>query len=84
MLQKERIKGPPPHPRGGFTSFAAAKVRLFRKLTKLSAFFFEKRCKFAIYTLYIIYAREEGSNGKDENNGKDGRDEEDNVGGEVI
>ena len=53
LLQKERIIGPPPHERGGFTSFAAAKVRLFQKLTKLSQTFFKKRCVFAFYTLYI-------------------------------
>ena len=53
VLQKERIKGRPPHQRGGFTSFAAAKVRLFQKLTKLSQTFFKKRCVFELYTLYI-------------------------------
>ena len=40
VLQKERIKDRPPHGRGGFTSFAGAKVRLFLKLTKLSGLFF--------------------------------------------
>ena len=46
------------HPQGGgFTSFAAAKVRLFHKLTKLSATFFKKSTFFTPYTLYIIYKR---------------------------
>ena len=43
VLQKERIKGRPPHKRGGFTSFAGAKVRFFRKLAKLFETFFKKR-----------------------------------------
>ena len=44
--------------RGGFTSFAGAKVRFFREPAKHFEVFFKKRCIFAIHTLYIIYARE--------------------------
>ncbi len=44
--------------RGGFTSFAGAKVRFFREPAKHFEVFFKKRCIFAVHTLYIIYARD--------------------------
>ena len=59
MLQKERAVKFGHLRRGGFTSFAAAKVQLSWKLTKLSRTFFKKQFIFTLYTLYIISAREE-------------------------
>ena len=50
--------------RGGFTSFAGAKVRFFREPAKHFEVFFENRCIFAVHTLYIIYARERGREGR--------------------
>ena len=57
MLHKRAHQRSTTSRRGGFTSFAGAKVRFFCELTKLFETFFKKRCIFASYTLYIIYAR---------------------------
>ena len=45
--------------RGGFTSFAGAKVRFFCELTKLFETFFKKKMHFCLlYIIYYIRARE--------------------------
>ena len=50
--------------RGGYLSFAGAKVQLFHILAKYSRLFFTIQSLFLTYTLYIIYARVKGKGGK--------------------
>ena len=50
--------------RGGHSSFAGAKVRLFPELAKHPAVFFALFAKYLHHTLYIIYTRARGGEGR--------------------
>ena len=59
--------------RGGYLSFAGAKVQLFHILAKHSGIFLRVSRVFMQYTLYIIYAREKGRGEREGGGGRKGK-----------